>query len=246
MGPWCRNYYHWLLQQLPRLAIVSYQFNLDTVDNIIVPAPQQAYHQEALALFSPLRTRIVPLEPDESINAERLILTTVPCENRYVPAFVVDFVRDLDIPKAPRCPILFLGRGVSFRRRVLNWPELESLLESFGAECVSCDALTVAQQAVRVASADVIVGVHGAALANLVFSRPGTLVIELIPRNFAYPCYQRLAHAFGLRYVPLFGSEPGPLPFQPLLHDADLRVNCRHLAALLDAELRSRPSGATD
>lgn len=49
-------------------------------------------------------------------------------------------------------------------------------------------------------SADFIVAPHGAALANLMFCRPGTTVLEIFPDNFRDEGFLKLAKAMALNY----------------------------------------------
>lgn len=51
-------------------------------------------------------------------------------------------------------------------------------------------------------------GVHGAGLTNILFCRPGTLVVETFPANFVKSPYRRLAHRLGLNHVPVIAG-PG-------------------------------------
>ena len=60
------------------------------------------------------------------------------------------------------------------------------------------------------ACADIIVATHGAALANLVFCRPGTVVIELMGTNTANTIFAELAWRRGLDYHLIMGTEPAP------------------------------------
>ena len=59
-------------------------------------------------------------------------------------------------------------------------------------------------------NADVVVAVHGAALTNLMFCRPGTLVVELFAEDHVKSTYLWLAHRLGLRHVAVVGT-PGDL-----------------------------------
>jgi capsular polysaccharide biosynthesis protein len=56
------------------------------------------------------------------------------------------------------------------------------------------------------ASASVIVAIHGAGLANLVFSRPGTKVIELFPPSHVIDCYSKLAACLGIAHYQVVGT----------------------------------------
>ena len=51
-----------------------------------------------------------------------------------------------------------------------------------------------------------VVGAHGAALANLAFCRPGTHVIELFSPRYVNPCYRNLALAAGLLHGAVIGN----------------------------------------
>lgn len=88
------------------------------------------------------------------------------------------------------------------------------------------------------AQADVIVGVHGAALANLAFCRPDTRVLELLPSAHAYPYFFSLAVSGGLQYDCIIGSsdvehEPHD-PMQPRNNVHDFTVDRAAYIAALD------------
>ena len=53
-----------------------------------------------------------------------------------------------------------------------------------------------------------MVGVHGAALTNLAFCRPGTRVLEILGQEYVNPCYRDLSAAAGLRYRAVLGRVP--------------------------------------
>ncbi len=55
--------------------------------------------------------------------------------------------------------------------------------------------------------AAVVVGGHGAGLADLAFCRPGARVLELMSSTHLMPFYLTLALAGGLRYAHLIGLE---------------------------------------
>jgi len=48
------------------------------------------------------------------------------------------------------------------------------------------ESKSIQQQAKWVASMDIIIGVHGAAMTNIAFICPNTIVLELFPRNYYY------------------------------------------------------------
>ena len=66
--------------------------------------------------------------------------------------------------------------------------------------CLNPDQYSFAQQIHLFAQAEQICAVHGGALANLVWSRPGTKVLELCPRTSLNGCYESLCERVGLNY----------------------------------------------
>jgi hypothetical protein len=81
--------------------------------------------------------------------------------------------------------------------------------------------MSLQEQAAAFHGADWVVGIHGAALTNLVFCRPGTKVVELFGWNYVNPCYRDLCSVVGLEHHGVVGRGPGEGPeivFE--LHDA--------------------------
>jgi capsular polysaccharide biosynthesis protein len=90
-----------------------------------------------------------------------------------------------------------------------NEPEVLALLRPLGFEVLDAGDLSVADQIRAFAEADVIVALHGAALANLVFCSPGASLIELFPSGSIVADYWKMASGVpGLEHRYLCGTGP--------------------------------------
>lgn len=94
---------------------------------------------------------------------------------------------------------LYLDRGHATDPRIPSpmLPGLLAYLSRNGYERIVLDDLQFDQQVCTIAEADIIISPHGAGLTNLLFSDPGTLVVEIIqrfPNELVYrPYFYQLA-----------------------------------------------------
>ena len=98
---------------------------------------------------------------------------------------------------------IFIDRRGSPLRQLTNEDELIAALSEFVP--VRLETLTVAEQIRLFRNADIIVAPHGAGLTNIGFSRPGTVVIELMMDSYCNWCYRRLAALKAIRYRCVMG-----------------------------------------
>lgn len=69
------------------------------------------------------------------------------------------------------------------------------------------DGKSVAEQALILSGARKVVGVHGAAMTNLIFARPQTQVVEFLSPNDPKSLYWHLAARVGLEYHAVVGID---------------------------------------
>jgi len=118
---------------------------------------------------------------------------------------ILSAYHQLEAPR-PADRRIFVSRGGARLRRLKNEEELTPELTRRGFECFTPRANDHKSQIEAFRSASIIVTVHGAALTNLLFCRPGTLVFELFPSNHIKSTYCWLAMRLGLRYCSVTGS----------------------------------------
>ena len=109
-------------------------------------------------------------------------------------------------------------------RTLENRAEVIALMEEHGFEIH--DPSDHDDQPAEFARAAVVVGAHGAGLANLAFCRPGTRVLECMPMDHVRPYYFTLAVRAGIDWAclpcrcrttgdhPSGGFRPGPFSFR--------------------------------
>lgn len=102
---------------------------------------------------------------------------------------------------------LFFSRGASKIRRLRNEEALWRLAQAHGFERFEATGSNHGEQVRAFSQADIVIGVHGAGLGNLLFCRPGTRLIEIFPENFTKSTYLWLSKRIGLDYRWLIGSE---------------------------------------
>jgi len=115
--------------------------------------------------------------------------------------------------------ILYVSRSDSNRRKLLNEKNLiEAINRKLNCKltCIVPTSYTVEDQLDIFRSARIVIGLHGAGLANIVFCKKGTHIIEIAPSVHKNICYQYLSTALGLIHHFAYFSSP---PNANLLYD---------------------------
>ncbi len=205
------NYAHCLLQSVPRLALLRRGFGFEA-DRFLVNEDAPRATTEALAILGipDAQLHVVPKRAP-AYRCEVLRAATSPRVEYFGVPWTAEFLHELFLPEPPTATTrrVYARRGVS-KRVVLNEDDVLAVLEPAGFEAISMDGRSIREQAAIFASAEVVVASHGAALANLVFCRPGTTVVELMGTNTALTAFTYLAWRRRLRYQIVMGTEPAP------------------------------------
>jgi hypothetical protein len=235
LGPWTGNYYHWLLQTLPRLELAARLVPLHQIDHVLVPEPVNAFQSESLQIAGIAQHQVLGIRIEESVVAEQCVMSTIPGENRYVPSWVVDYLRQL-ISKSGESEHdrLFIARGGGSRRQIINSQEVDEVLQEFAFHRIDPGGMSFSEQVRAFSGARIVCGVHGAGLSNIVFCNQRTDLLELLPSNYLYPCFSRLSCACNLRYFGLSGIEPRLMFSKRLIPDSDIVVPAGKLRESLE------------
>lgn len=193
-GNGASNYYHWIVEVLPRLEFVEklpdhYQKFPLLVSDDVASIPSFAY---TLRIFAPDR-EIVLLDKNKSYTVDDLIFITSPnnlpfniignnkfnIANVTLNSLSIDFIRknvlanELVGSSSENYPkkIFFCRKA---ERRNYNQDEVFAFLSKFGFVKIFMEDLTFTEQVRTVYHAEFIVGPTGAAWTNLLFCRAGT------------------------------------------------------------------------
>jgi Glycosyltransferase 61 len=109
--------------------------------------------------------------------------------------------------------VVYASRGEVARRRIVGEHRLVNALRSeFGDRLVvhSADGMDLSQQRALWSHARTVVGMHGAALSNLIFANSGyTRVVEFPTPSTAYQFYSYLAASLDMPYWAVFEASTG-------------------------------------
>lgn len=202
VGRWCvsgsSNYYHWLLDGLPRLALLD-RFPADA--GILVPAPLRSFHRESLEMLG-LLERCRPT-PEIHLLVENYFLSLptmlTGCDNPYAVGFLRGQFLKSDFPADPRFEKIYITRkGVS--RKPHGEEEMIDFLQNEGWAIIQAEDYNFREQVGLFHHARAICCPHGSGLTNILWCQPGCRVLELCPSNFLNGCFEGLAAYLDLDY----------------------------------------------
>jgi Glycosyltransferase 61 len=99
-----------------------------------------------------------------------------------------------------------LSRSGSFGRQLINESELIDALSLIGFTTIDPHMMSIEDQIAIFHNADVVVGLDGAGMFNVVFSRPGTIVISIAGSGAFMNNHANLFSSVGVRYGVIFGQ----------------------------------------
>jgi capsular polysaccharide biosynthesis protein len=201
------NYYHWLLDSLPRWKLLLAAGGTD-YDYVLLHSQPCRFQDETLDLLGVPRAKRLRCAKRFVHQFDRLVVPAMPFTPfpaRQIAPWICEWGRSL-FPERTAGPVrLYLSRRGAQKRRLVNELELEARLKHLGFAIVQPEQLPVAEQAKLLGSATCIVAPHGAGLTNMLFAPPGARLIELLHPDFQSTCYKNLAAACGLPYTALVG-----------------------------------------
>lgn len=206
--PFFHNYYHWLLEILPRLELVQGEPALADAP-LLVPRESPSYVRESLSLAA--RGQQIEALEDGLWRFRTLhIPTRLSVASRVSPRAVA-WVRERFLPAGHARPWrrIHVSRRDARARFAANEDEVEAILAKFGFETVCPGELPLVDQAQLFAESEFVVGSHGAAFANLAFAPRGATFVEFFEEGHFNPAFLHLAAVRGLRYGLLVGTRAG-------------------------------------
>lgn len=187
------NYYHWLVEVAPRAAAVDLA-GIDVAGYLV--DHQRGYQRRVLEMLGIPASRLIQPHAAMHLTADELLWVSQPGETllRHFIGMLEPSITPLCDPAADRR--LFISRRKARHRRLANERVLERKLGQLGFQSVCFEDIPFERQAALMREASVVVAVHGAALANAMFARPGTRIVEIYPDRRAnkdlYPHWSRL------------------------------------------------------
>lgn len=232
------NYYHWLIDSLPRLHLLKKAGLWNEIDYFLVYNGQRRFVADSLRALGIRPGQVLDLRTHRHLVADRLLVTSpVRGTGTHTPQWACSFLRqELRAAAAPQTfgPFVYLSQRDAPARHVLNEPEVEALLRPYGFETHVLADYSFGQQLALFAGARAVVAPTGAGLANLVFAPAGTSVVELFPRHFTVVEYPELCYRLGLRHRYLVAdAATGPLTSRRAGWRENLTVDLNALSSCL-------------
>ncbi|RNF11485.1 glycosyltransferase [Trypanosoma rangeli] len=212
---WCKGYYHFTHEHLPRLALV-HKILLEREDAVLVLyAPMKSFHRQWLidVLGIPsgrIMRKTLPVHGN-------LVLYPIPnvCGTPFT--HLTYALRDIvferlhlmpPLPVTQRKLRLLFAERARLSRMPFNYHKLkQQILEEYDAlfefRALSGN-LHVAEQIHAFYDADIVVGPHGSNLANAMWMRHGSHLMEFISYRYANMCYHTTASSINVTYHAIF------------------------------------------
>ncbi len=186
------NYFHWLVECLPKLLLIDSLQQFQDVP-LLIPTGLHKNLMTALERLNINKHPLIYIEPDALCRVGRLIFPSALSQivDRYEgsPVFNVDIVLShkwlTKVSEYLKSSVdqnkktwrkLFLTRRKGYRM-LGNWEQLELLLLKHNFEIVDLEGASLDFQLELFSQAAVIVAPTGAALTNMLYCQPGTKVI---------------------------------------------------------------------
>ena len=182
------NYWHWLFDVLPRVGLFNKIYNLNEVDYFLVPDLIKKFQYETLNSLKIPTNKIISSEQYRHIKAEELIVTDHPVVTTgnatkdilNIPIWITKWLQEKFIIKGKEIKNkIYIYRSDDKLRSISNEKEIKKYLSSTNFIIVKPHEINFLNQVNYFYGADCVVGLHGAAFANIAFCKHNTKIIEL-------------------------------------------------------------------
>ena len=202
------NFFHWMIEILPRFLLYDLAENLHHL-MLIVPKSSPKFVRESLKLTG-YENRALFVD-DGVYRFEKLHILSRFAKTSDISPFAIDWLTQkiqMGNAEIPRKRI-YVSRSDAKIRYITNELEIQNVLSDFGFETVIMSRYKLEEQIKIFQQAEIVVGSHGAAFAHTVFMKPGAIFIEFFESGHFNRCFYRIACLKKLKYGFLVGQKNG-------------------------------------
>ncbi|MBF9236265.1 glycosyltransferase family 61 protein [Hymenobacter sp. BT683] len=243
------NYYHWLIDSVPRLHLVREAGLFAEIDYFLVYDKHCSFVRESLLALGIRPEQLIDVATHRHLRAEQLLVTSpVRGNGRHLPFWLGPFLRRAYLPAsltgARFSPRVFISRRDAAMRRLLNESAVEEVLREFNFHSYVLSDLSFAEKVHLFSGAHALIGMLGAGMTNLVFATPGTPVLELHPDAYVGPESMEICYRVGLPYHWLTGQPSAASTNHNAARHLDLWIDPDQLRAAICRLLAAVPANA--
>jgi len=203
------NYGHFTIDSLTRYRLFTMSGMAgDAIDYIYAPKPDSELTLRLMKQLGIPIEKCIWAQDEARIRADVIIAPSFPSSRYNHPRWMVDFLRTAKPATAKGGKRIYVPRGNS--RNISNQAEILAILNDFDFEIYDCTKYAGFEY---FGDAEIVVGAQGAGLTNVVYCKPGTTLLELIPSDHSYPFFYTLADSGDLDYNFIMGRSAQHRPF---------------------------------
>ena len=233
------NYWHWIFDVLPRIALFEKLIDLNTIDFFLIPSTKRKFQKQSLNLLNIPEKKLLSSEFFRHIVCKELIVADHPYvitkdsshDILNIPIWISKWLKEkyvknetnknLNLPKK-----IFIDRSnqslkKNKLRSVTNESEVKNFLSEKGFTSIVLEDLDFEEQVKIFNNAEFIVGLHGAGFANICFCKPSTKIVEF-RSDTAGKMIENLAISNGLTHKFI---ESKPTKFKDNYQSGHIRVS---------------------
>ncbi len=213
-------YYHWMIDVLPKLAVL--EKNGIKPDYYYLDYQGLPFQKESLEILGIDLKNVLIASDNTHFQCQNLIAPSLVGNPACAPKWACTYFKERFVKEVPLHPTqrIYISRKKATARRIINEEALIAFLDKYQFQTVYLEDLSLLKQAELFADAEVIVGIHGSGLANMIFCNSNNHIVELIPPQYINPCFYGLAHNLGVPHHPILGAKDSRCYGQDFLMDS--------------------------
>ena len=206
---------HWLGELLPKAVVAerffpgrfTYVMPYQTIGDTSPNLPWTRI-RESLAAYGIDQERLTLIREDRDYRFKSLFAVTPVWSDSVIHPEVVSVLREdlrIGCESTPRGHIA-IGRLPAYGRGLENFGPVQHLLRAAGFSVQQTGAMSFVEQVSVFSKADVLFGILGSDLTNLIYAPPGIKVITVAPANFGDRFFYALVLASMGKQIDLRGQ----------------------------------------
>jgi capsular polysaccharide biosynthesis protein len=206
------NYFHFMFDILPKLYLLKSKIDLKKIDFFYVSSPKK-WQIKIFRLIGVKKEKLLSSKKNKHIVCDEILAVDHPWYNRgtiqaqvkNIPRWIVFQNRNVFKKMSEKFICnkkIFLDRSHSSYNhcQIKNPKDLTVLIKKNKFSIYHPEKISFKKQIFLFVNASIIIGAHGAAFTNIIFCKPKTKIIEIMPSNHYNKKCERLCKILKLKY----------------------------------------------